>query len=106
MSARILESGMIRRRELSNPPILSSPARSYNSLGLVRGESEPVAERSVFRCLVAHRLLGEKEKTMKIAVTTPTGHVGSAVADFLLDFGGDVHVRLLGRRARQAHGLH
>jgi uncharacterized protein YbjT (DUF2867 family) len=35
---------------------------------------------------------------MRIAVTTPTGHVGSAVADFLLDFGGDVHVRLLGRR--------
>jgi uncharacterized protein YbjT (DUF2867 family) len=36
---------------------------------------------------------------MKIAVTTPTGHVGSAVADFLLDFGGSVQVRLLGRRA-------
>jgi uncharacterized protein YbjT (DUF2867 family) len=35
---------------------------------------------------------------MKIAVTTPTGHVGSAVADFLLDFGSDVQVRLLGRR--------
>ena len=35
---------------------------------------------------------------MNIAVTTPTGHVGSAVADFLLDFGGDVHVTLLGRR--------
>ena len=35
---------------------------------------------------------------MKIAITTPTGHVGSAVADFLLDFGGDVSVKLLGRR--------
>jgi len=35
---------------------------------------------------------------MRIAVTTPTGHVGSAVADFLLDFGGDVQVKLLGRR--------
>jgi uncharacterized protein YbjT (DUF2867 family) len=44
------------------------------------------------------RQLGEKEKIMRIAVTTPTGHVGSAVADFLLDLGGDVQVRLLGRR--------
>jgi uncharacterized protein YbjT (DUF2867 family) len=35
---------------------------------------------------------------MKIAITTPTGHVGSAVADFLLYFGGDTHVKLLGRR--------
>ncbi len=35
---------------------------------------------------------------MKIAITTPTGHVGSAVADFLLDLGGDVSVKLLGRR--------
>ena len=35
---------------------------------------------------------------MKIAVTTPTGHVGSVVADFLLDFGGDIRVKLLGRR--------
>ena len=35
---------------------------------------------------------------MKIAITTPTGHVGSAVADFLLDFGGDISVKLLGRR--------
>lgn len=35
---------------------------------------------------------------MKIAVTTPTGHVGSAVADCLLD-SGDSHVKLLGRRA-------
>ena len=41
----------------------------------------------------------DKEKAMRIAVTTPTGHVGSAVADFLLDFGGNVQVRLLGRRA-------
>ncbi len=35
---------------------------------------------------------------MNIAVTTPAGHVGSAVTDFLLDFGGDVRVTLLGRR--------
>ena len=35
---------------------------------------------------------------MKIAITTPTGHVGSATADFLLDFGGDISVKLLGRR--------
>jgi len=35
---------------------------------------------------------------MKIAITTPTGHVGSAVADFLLDFGDEVKVKLLGRR--------
>ena len=35
---------------------------------------------------------------MKIAISTPSGHVGSAVADFLLDFGGDIHVKLLGRR--------
>ncbi len=35
---------------------------------------------------------------MKIAITTPTGHVGSAVADFLLDFGGEVSVKLLCRR--------
>jgi uncharacterized protein YbjT (DUF2867 family) len=35
---------------------------------------------------------------MKIAVTTPTGHVGSAVVDFLLEFGGDIRVVLLGRR--------
>jgi uncharacterized protein YbjT (DUF2867 family) len=35
---------------------------------------------------------------MKIAVTTPSGHVGSAVADFLLQRGGDISVRLLGRR--------
>ncbi len=35
---------------------------------------------------------------MKIAITTPGGHVGSAVVDFLLEFGGDVRVVLLGRR--------
>ena len=35
---------------------------------------------------------------MRIAITTPTGHVGSAVADLLLDIGGDVSVKLLGRR--------
>jgi uncharacterized protein YbjT (DUF2867 family) len=35
---------------------------------------------------------------MKIAITTPTGHVGGSVADFLLDVGADVNVKLLGRR--------
>jgi uncharacterized protein YbjT (DUF2867 family) len=40
----------------------------------------------------------EKEEAMKIAVTTPTGHVGSAVVDLLLEFGGDIRVILLGRR--------
>jgi uncharacterized protein YbjT (DUF2867 family) len=35
---------------------------------------------------------------MKIAVTTPGGHVGSAVVDFLLEFGGDMRVVLLARR--------
>ena len=35
---------------------------------------------------------------MKIAITTPTGHVGSAVVDFLLDLGGDIELKLLGRR--------
>lgn len=35
---------------------------------------------------------------MRIAVTTPTGHVGSAVADMLLDASGNIHVELLGRR--------
>ncbi len=35
---------------------------------------------------------------MKIAVATPTGHVGSAVVDFLLEFGGGIRVTLLGRR--------
>ena len=37
---------------------------------------------------------------MKIAVTTPSGHVGSAVVDFLLDFGGDIQVKLLARRPK------
>lgn len=36
---------------------------------------------------------------MKVALATPTGHVGSAVADFLLEHHGDVTVKLLGRRA-------
>ena len=35
---------------------------------------------------------------MKIAITTPTGHVGSTITDFLLEFGGDIEVLLLGRR--------
>ena len=34
---------------------------------------------------------------MKIAVTTPTGHVGSAAVDCLLDI-HDCQVKLLGRR--------
>jgi uncharacterized protein YbjT (DUF2867 family) len=42
---------------------------------------------------------GKKENAMRVAVTTATGHVGSAVADFLLDFGGNIQVSLLGRRA-------
>jgi uncharacterized protein YbjT (DUF2867 family) len=41
---------------------------------------------------------------MRIAVTTPSGHVGSAVADFLLDR-GDVEVKLLGRRPNTLAGL-
>jgi uncharacterized protein YbjT (DUF2867 family) len=41
---------------------------------------------------------------MKIAVTTPTGHVGSAVTDSLLEFGGDITVKLLGRRADKLKG--
>ena len=40
----------------------------------------------------------ERERAMKIAITTPTGHVGSGVADLLLDSGGDISVKLLGRR--------
>jgi uncharacterized protein YbjT (DUF2867 family) len=35
---------------------------------------------------------------MKIAVTTPTGHVGKCVAERLLDYGGDLRVKVLGRR--------
>jgi uncharacterized protein YbjT (DUF2867 family) len=35
---------------------------------------------------------------MRIAVTTPTGHVGGAVVNFLLGFGGDIRVIVLGRR--------
>jgi len=35
---------------------------------------------------------------MKIAITTPTGHVGSAVTGCLLDYGGDIRVKVLGRR--------
>ena len=35
---------------------------------------------------------------MNIAITAPAGHVGSAVVDFLLDFGDEIEVRLLGRR--------
>ncbi len=39
-----------------------------------------------------------KEIAMKIAITTPTGHVGRAVTECLLDRGGDVQVKVLGRR--------
>ncbi|MGA2259671.1 MAG: NAD(P)H-binding protein, partial [Thermoguttaceae bacterium] len=42
---------------------------------------------------------------MKIAITTPTGHVGSAVADFLLEFGDDFSVTLLGRRPERLRKL-
>ena len=42
---------------------------------------------------------------MKIAITTPAGHVGSATADFLLDFGGDLHVKLLCRRPNRVEKL-
>jgi uncharacterized protein YbjT (DUF2867 family) len=35
---------------------------------------------------------------MKVAITTPSGHVGSAAADALLDLGGKIKVKLLGRR--------
>ena len=34
---------------------------------------------------------------MKIAITTPTGHIGSVVTNALLDFGGHISVKLLGR---------
>jgi uncharacterized protein YbjT (DUF2867 family) len=37
---------------------------------------------------------------MRIAVTTPTGHVGRAVVNFLLDSGDDMRVKLLSRRAK------
>jgi uncharacterized protein YbjT (DUF2867 family) len=40
----------------------------------------------------------EEDNIMKIAVTTPTGHVGSAVTEFLLNYGSDIHVKVLGRR--------
>jgi uncharacterized protein YbjT (DUF2867 family) len=42
---------------------------------------------------------------MKIAVTTPGGHVGSAVVDFLLEFGGDMRVVLLARRPDKLTGF-
>jgi uncharacterized protein YbjT (DUF2867 family) len=35
---------------------------------------------------------------MKIAVTTPSGHVGSAVVSYLVDLGSSIHVKLLCRR--------
>lgn len=42
---------------------------------------------------------------MRIAVTTPSGHVGSAVADFLLDFGETIQVKLLARRLEKLRGF-
>jgi uncharacterized protein YbjT (DUF2867 family) len=36
---------------------------------------------------------------MRIAITTPSGHVGSAVVDALLDHPGDIQLKLLGRRS-------
>ncbi len=42
---------------------------------------------------------------MKIAVTTPSGHVGSAAADFLLDFGDTIQVKLLARRTERLRGF-
>jgi uncharacterized protein YbjT (DUF2867 family) len=37
---------------------------------------------------------------MKIAITTPSGHVGSAVTDYLMDLGGDIQVKLMARRPK------
>lgn len=42
---------------------------------------------------------------MKVAVTTPTGHVGGAATDWLLRRGGEIKVRLLGRRHNTLAGL-
>ncbi len=42
---------------------------------------------------------------MRIAITTPSGHVGSATADFLCSVGGDVKVKLLGRRPEKLRAL-
>ena len=42
---------------------------------------------------------------MRIAITTPTGHVGSAAAEFLCSIGGDVTVKLLGRRPEKLRRL-
>jgi uncharacterized protein YbjT (DUF2867 family) len=41
---------------------------------------------------------------MKIAVTTPSGHVGRAVTEFLLDSGDEIKVKLLCRRAKDLSG--
>lgn len=41
---------------------------------------------------------------MNIAVTAPTGHIGSAVANYLLESGG-VRVKLLGRRPEKLRGF-
>jgi uncharacterized protein YbjT (DUF2867 family) len=37
---------------------------------------------------------------MKIAIATPTGHIGNAATDFLMDYGSDIHVKLLARRPK------
>ncbi len=42
---------------------------------------------------------------MKIAITTPAGHVGGATADFLLDFSGDGSVKPLCRRPNRVEKL-
>jgi uncharacterized protein YbjT (DUF2867 family) len=42
---------------------------------------------------------------MKIAITTPAGHVGSATTDCLLSLGGDVRVKLLCRRPNRVEGF-
>lgn len=42
---------------------------------------------------------------MKVAITTPTGHVGSAVTDYLLTSSGKITVKLLGRRRERLAGF-
>jgi uncharacterized protein YbjT (DUF2867 family) len=42
---------------------------------------------------------------MNIAVATPAGHVGGAVADYLLDFGGFNNITLLCRRPEKLQSL-
>jgi uncharacterized protein YbjT (DUF2867 family) len=42
---------------------------------------------------------------MNIAVTIPAGHVGSSVADYLLDIGESLQIKLLCRRPEKVQGL-